>query len=100
MRYLIIFTQFASEDFTEILSWYMNQQTNSENRFIAEISKISKRLESMPETFPYDKVPYRKALLKKFPYKVVYFIDEHNLEVQIVAVVHQSRHPDFWKSRI
>ena len=100
MRYLIIFSQLASEDLTEILGWYKAQQSDSDKRFIAEMSKVLKRLESMPETYPFEHPPLRKAFLKKFPYKVLYFIDESNKEIQIVAVVHQSRNPNFWKKRI
>ena len=100
MSYLITFMPLASEDLTEILGWYKNQQNDSDKRFIIEMSKVLKRLESLPQTFPFEHPPLRKGFLKKFPYKVLYFIDEIKLEILIVAVVHQSRHPDFWKSRI
>ena len=100
MRYTIIFSQLASEDLTEVLGWYRSQKNGLEKQFIAEISKVLKRIEIFPKSFSYDYLQIRKVLLKKFPYKILYFIDESKQELQVIAVVHQSRHPDFWKSRI
>ncbi len=100
MRYLIIFSQLASDDLTETLGWYKDQSDGLEKRFITEMSKILKRMEIFPKTFPIDYLQIRKALLKKFPYKILYFIDESKQEIHVIGVVHQSRHPDFWKNRI
>ena len=100
MSYSLIFSPFAIEDLSEISSWFESRPNNSKEKFIADMSKISNRLKSMPETFPYERKPLRKALLKKFPYKVLYFINEPKLEIRLVAVVHQSRDPDYWKKRL
>jgi plasmid stabilization system protein ParE len=100
MRYLIIFSKSASDDLTETLGWYKEQKDGLEKRFISETSKILKRLEVFPKSFPIVHVKIRKALLNKFPYKILYFIDDSNHEVHVIGVVHQSRHPDFWKNRM
>ena len=36
--------------------------------------------------------------MKKFPYNVVYLLDPD--AVFIIAVAHQSRHPDYWLRRL
>jgi plasmid stabilization system protein ParE len=40
----------------------------------------------------------RKVRLKRFPYAVVYWIDENTLH--IVSVMHQHREPGYWKHRL
>ena len=39
----------------------------------------------------------RRALLHKFPYSI-YFVNEPEA-IAIIAVLHQHRRPDMWKSR-
>lgn len=100
MRYVIIFSQLASEDLTETLGWYKEQKDGLEKQFITEMSKVLKRIEVFPKSFSYQHLRVRKANLNKFPYRILYLIDETNNEVHIIGVVHQSRHPDFWKNRM
>ena len=40
---------------------------------------------------------YRRRLLPRFPYALIYDID--GTEVRIWAVMHHKRHPDYWKTR-
>lgn len=43
---------------------------------------------------------YRRALCKRFPYKVVYQILEAEQAIHVVAVTHAAEDPDAWKMRI
>ncbi len=40
----------------------------------------------------------RRILLKRFPYAVIY-LPLHN-KIVVIAVMHQRRRPDYWKTRI
>jgi plasmid stabilization system protein ParE len=52
MKYRIIFSQLASQDLTEILGWYKNQDVEGlDKRFIEAMSKVLKRIETNPELF-------------------------------------------------
>ncbi len=41
---------------------------------------------------------FRRALVRRFPFSVIYFIEPGNIVV--VAVAHQSRSPGYWKGRM
>ena len=41
----------------------------------------------------------RKLLLKKFPYLLVYEIDDRNNRVLVNCISHQARHPENWRNR-
>jgi plasmid stabilization system protein ParE len=41
---------------------------------------------------------FRRALVRRFPFSVIYFIEPGN--VVVVAVAHQSRSPEYWKGRM
>ena len=42
----------------------------------------------------------RRHLLRRFPYKIYFLHEETRQQVVIYAVMHVSRHPDYWKSRM
>jgi plasmid stabilization system protein ParE len=102
MKYSLILSQLASDDLTDIIGWYKNQEVKGlDKRFIEALSNVLKRIETNPQLFPLIHPPYiRKSLLRIFPYKVLYYVDDKTKEVHIIAVVHQSRDPKIWKSRI
>ena len=40
---------------------------------------------------------FRRALLRRFPFSLIYAIESN--EVIVVAVAHQRRRPNYWKRR-
>jgi plasmid stabilization system protein ParE len=101
MSYTIRFSQLATEDLTEILGWYKEQNVEGLHRqFIEATSKVLKRLEINPQSNAIVHNNVRQALLKKFPYKILYTFDNAIVEVLVIAVIHQKRDPKIWKGRI
>jgi toxin ParE1/3/4 len=49
------------------------------------------KLETLPDS------PYRRALLKQFPYAIVFEVLSD--EILVVAVAHSSRAPNYWLGR-
>lgn len=43
--------------------------------------------------------PYRRKLLRQFPYGLIYHLPESDW-VEIVAVMHLHREPDYWRKRM
>ena len=61
-------------------------------QMIAERGSGCPTLETLP-----DGLPFRRVLLKKFRYAVVFVIATD--EVVVLAVVHTSRKPNYWLGR-
>lgn len=79
-------------------AYYEEQRENLGERFIDALLEACKRIERSPRSFSFFKnTPFRKCLMKKFPY-TVYF---HELDevVRIIAVAHQSRREGYWLDR-
>jgi plasmid stabilization system protein ParE len=101
MSYTIRFSQLASDDLTEILGWYKEQNVEGlHKQFIEAISKALRRLENNPQSNVIVHKDVRQTLLKKFPYKILYTFDNTIVEVLIIAIIHQKRDPKIWKGRI
>lgn len=43
---------------------------------------------------------YRRLMLQRFPYSMVYIVDPESDTIRIVSVSHQRRRPDRWKDRV
>ena len=44
--------------------------------------------------------PYRKLVLRRFPYLLIYSIEEIPDRLVISTVSHQRRSPDYWRSHV
>ena len=87
----------AQRDISEAAAWYERREQGIGMRFKNEVRTTSRRIGENALMFPAIDSRVRRAVLRGFPYSV-YFIVEAN-SVIILAVLHQHRHPETWKTR-
>ncbi|MHB8472962.1 MAG: type II toxin-antitoxin system RelE/ParE family toxin [Gammaproteobacteria bacterium] len=95
MRQRIVVRPVAQLDFEEATAWYETQKKGLGRRFVDDFGNLLDRIATHPKQFTLVAWDIRRALMKRFPY-AVYFATSEQL-ISIVAVLHQSRHPFFWK---
>jgi toxin ParE1/3/4 len=66
--------------------------------FLNEFERSAKMIESQPHLGSPWIGGTRRWILKRFPYSIVYQIMPSG-DVWIMAVAHQSRHPNYWTKR-
>ena len=89
----------AQSDLDHALSWYGEQGGQRlKQRFFVAYVEARKKICKNPGAYPFAFEYFRKARLKKFPFKIIYALDQD--DVIIIAVMHDKRHPDYWKERI
>nr|CBX31560.1 hypothetical protein N47_E50720 [uncultured Desulfobacterium sp.] len=66
--------------------------------FASLLNLLQKR--SLRHHFMYRilKAPFRRHLLPKFPYSIIYAIEPDH--IRIIAVAHSKRKPGYWSARI
>jgi len=77
--------------------WYQKQADGLGDDFLDELESAYQAIIAFPQTWPQFQKGFRRFLLAKFPYSVIY--KEYNKSIYIVAVMHQSRKPDYWSNR-
>ena len=84
----------AEDELADAYDWYEDQQTGLGNKFYNEVNGILNILEINPEQYPI-KYPgeIHSAVLDKFPYLIIYWIDKENNEVIVLSIFHTSREP-------
>ena len=65
--------------------------------FIKEISRTISRITEFPEAWAPISSRARRCLVKRFPYGIIYQIRDD--KILILAFMHLSRKPDYWKGR-
>lgn len=96
MKYL--WDEGALDDLEEATRFYFQQDPSVEIRFAECIDKAIDQVTSRPYSWPILESDVRRFVVEIFPYSLLYsIVSDH---VLILAVAHQSRHPDFWKDRI
>ena len=96
MRILILRPQ-ARLDVADAAGWYEDQKAGLGIRFLDEVDHVLSRVRFDPLQFPEIAPGVRRGLLQRFPYAVYFSVGAARIEV--IAVLHQHRHPDTWKSR-
>lgn len=81
-------------------SWYEERAQNLGNEFIDEVDRAFSTVQQAPMMWPWydEQQGIRRFLIHRFPYAVIY--RPISSAIQIIAVMHLRRHPDYWKSRI
>lgn len=67
--------------------------------FRNDIEEIISRILANPEAWTPLKKNYRRCLLKRFPFGIIYKVDEKKSVCKIFAVMHLHRKPGYWKNR-
>jgi hypothetical protein len=97
-QYRIVITDIAEIDIVTGKNWYNSQQNKLGDEFISEIENKILVIQSNPYLFSIIKKDIRKALLKRFPFGIYYFLEGD--VINIFAVIHFSRNPKIWKQRL
>ena len=95
MRY--VFHPEALTEYAEAVQYYAERQAGVAQVFIDAIEDAVYRIRESPERYAMIEEDVRRCLAQKFPYEILYTIEQNY--ILILAVMHCSREPGYWKSR-
>ncbi len=88
----------AKAEMADASYFYEDRRKGLGVSFLREVEKTVRRIAKFPESGPTLKPNIRRAFVKKFPYAVLYSIQAE--KIFIVAVMHCSRKPEYWRERL
>ena len=88
----------AELDLADAALWYEAQCPGLGHQFLDEILATLSIIAKMPLTYQVVHRNTRRALAHRFPFGIYYRVESE--EIIVVAVMHGSRNPRHWKSRI
>ncbi|MBP5974600.1 type II toxin-antitoxin system RelE/ParE family toxin [Brasilonema sp. CT11] len=95
MKY--VFHPEALTEYAEAVQYYTERRAEVAQAFIDAVEDAIYRIRESPTRWrPIDE-DIRRCLTRKFPYGILYTIEQDY--ILILAVMHCSREPGYWKSR-
>jgi hypothetical protein len=79
-------------------TWYEVKSSGLGKQFITELENAFELIKITPLYWAKFSGRFRKYLLKRFPFGVIYRVEKS--EIYVVAIMHLSRKPGYWKKRI
>ena len=88
----------ALEEYREAASWYAEREPQVARKFIDSVEEAIARIVEAPRRWRVVDEDVRRCLTRVFPFGILYTIEDDFL--LIVSIMHFSREPGYWKSRI
>ena len=92
------FNPHARQELKDATVYYNNLSQDVGDSFSHEVERVLSLILRLPEAWPLVTPSTRRCRTKRFPYGIVYRVRKE--EIQIIAVMHLSREPQYWKARI
>ncbi|MDR8389932.1 type II toxin-antitoxin system RelE/ParE family toxin [Aliifodinibius sp. S!AR15-10] len=89
----------AERELFDAVDYYEEREKDLGYDFSNEVYSAIQRILAHPQAWPFIAENIRRALLKRFPYGILYHYDMQKEQVFIVAVMHLHREPRYWQDR-
>jgi len=95
---LVEFVEPALIELDDAMEYYEVQSAGLSIKFFGEVLETIDLIVQFPHAWPQNSEHTRRAILRDFPYNLIYsiLIDK----IYIIAVAHQNRMPEYWIDRL
>jgi toxin ParE1/3/4 len=97
LEFRVEFTPIAREDIRAITQWYRNELEGLEGRFLNNLEAAISLLQGNPKLYPVSFGSIRSALMRRFPYRIYYFLEAD--VIFVLGVIHTKRSPKLIRRR-
>ena len=85
------------EDLISAAQFYESERAGLGSEFLDAISKTADSIQQNSELWAFCQKPVRSERINRFPYRLFYW-ESANM-IQVVAVAHLTRRPNYWQAR-
>jgi plasmid stabilization system protein ParE len=87
----------AQAEFDEAFDRYEQQRPGLGVDFVERVQEVLDRIADAPTLYEQVFQDMRRAVVRRFPYLVLYRVEEH--QIVVLAVFHGKRDPGVWQAR-
>ena len=93
MAYQHYFEPRALKEYLKAVKWYKKRSHLAAANFVKEMDAAMSTICSQPDRFHTSHKQFRETALKKYPFYIIYTIEEQKKQVLIFSVYHFKRNP-------
>ena len=90
----------AKADVADAYLWYEDQSLGLGIEFLRCVEVALLSIQRTPLIYPVVQENYRRALLRRFPFAILFEIDEAGNRCVVYSVFHCSQDPEKWRARL
>ncbi|HRH60662.1 MAG TPA: type II toxin-antitoxin system RelE/ParE family toxin [Chitinophagaceae bacterium] len=94
MKYSIAYLQRALHEYEKSAAWYRERSIQAAENFEAAIKEKISLLKTDPVRYRKTYKEFREVQLKKYPFNIIYLVNEKEKQVIIASVYHHKRNPE------
>jgi plasmid stabilization system protein ParE len=94
----IRFLSLANREVDAAVQWYEAREEGLSREFLDELDRVVRLVRFYPYAGMQVEPEIRRFLFTRFPYSLIYGVDEKTIVV--IAVANQHREPNYWADRI
>lgn len=98
MKYRVIVRPEVEDDLKGAFFWYEDKRVGLGHDFLLQVNAGLNFIMRNPVIHPIEYKGARKHIVKRFPYKIIYFVEQE--KIIVLAVLHGKRRPDLLKKRM
>ena len=99
MEYELFLSQEAEKDIEQAAIWYEERRNGLGREYLLCIQAMLSTIQRNPQLFSILYRNVRRALIRRFPYGIFFFIDDERRRIVVVGVLHARRSPHIWQER-
>lgn len=94
MKYSYSLDERAQEEYEDSVRWYKEKSPSTAERFVEAVDDVIRKICEEPTRGRNKYRQFFEFNVPKFPFAIIYFIDDNLKEVLIFSVFHKKRNPD------
>ena len=94
----VYFHKAAKIEAIKAAEFYENHQKGLGKHFVTNLVASFQQIQMNPFMYPVIKLTLHRCRVHRFPYNVIFRIQKTRIE--IIAIMHERQHPDYWNKRI
>ena len=83
----------AAKEYLPAIAWYKERSLLAAENFVKEVNVAFSKIEEEPYNYRNSYKHFHELKLNKYPYSVVYFVDEELKTVVVTTIFHFKRNP-------
>jgi len=92
----VIYSPQVEKELLEIVKYYNENNPGLGTEFLLELDRQINLCSNEPEIGMRVDEVYRRLVMHRFPFNIIYRILRY--EIRVLAVAHQNRKPGYWRS--
>lgn len=94
MAYFYIISPVAASEYEDAFNWYEERSTQASEAFIISVQNAIEAICQNPYRYRNTYKSLREITLRKYPFNLIYYIDEESKIIIVFSIYHHKRNPE------